>query len=173
MSIFKKRFGRESKKAADVEAPGIKAFIEGSMEGLQILTGAHQRMWQFGEEEYWEFSQDTGELVFTFPDKIVRALAQIIGTFDSEAGTWMWSWANPSISEYLTRDAVRVRDYGKQYRIPQFTSEKWPAEEIDCWHMAAVACRICGSNGAYRGPSGTTYVFFTFGEAKIKKSNSG
>jgi hypothetical protein len=36
--------------------------------------------------------------VFTFPDKIVKAQAQIIGTFDSQANTWMWAWANHSIA---------------------------------------------------------------------------
>jgi hypothetical protein len=30
--------------------------------------------------------------------------------------------------------------------------------------MAALACRLCGSQGAYRGPADDTYTFITFGE---------
>jgi hypothetical protein len=166
MSIFKKLFG---KKDGDGETPEFQAFIEGSMEGLRLQTEAHQGAWHFGEEERWDFAQDTGEIVFTFPDTVVRAPAQIIGTFDSEAGTWMWAWGNSSISDSLTRDSVRAREYGRQQGIRRLTSASWPGEEMDGWHMAALANRLCETNGVYRGPAGATFVFFTFGEVQISK----
>src|ERR1051326_3701256 len=114
MSIFKKLFG---KKDGDGETPEFKAFIEASMEGLRLQTEAHQSTWGLGKSERWDFAQDTGELVFTFSDRLVRAPAQIIGSFDSREGTWMWAWGNPSISESLTRDSARVREYGEQHDI--------------------------------------------------------
>ncbi len=170
MNIFNRLFGRKGKSQDGGETPEFKAFLAESMEGLQLQTSAHQSTWQFGKEERWDFSQDTGELVFTFPGKIVRAQAQIIGTFDSEAETWMWGWGNSSIPDRLTRDALQVREYGDQQGIHRLTAPTWPAEEFDCWHMTALACRLCSSNGAYRGPGGTTYVFFTLGEVAISKS---
>ena len=151
------------------ETPEFKEFLEGSIEGLRLQTAAHQRMWHFGEEERWDFAQDKGELIFTFPDMIVRAPAQIIGTFDSRAGTWMWAWANSSIAESVARDSARVRAYGEQHQIERLTMPSWPAEEMDGWHMAALANRLCESNGAYRGPAGTTFVFITFGEVQLSK----
>jgi len=169
MSIFRNLFGGAYKSPCDGETPEFKAFLEGGMEGLKLQTGAHQRTWQFGEEERWDFSQDTGELIFTYADKVVRAPAQIIGTFDSEARTWMWCWANSSISDSLALDSVRVREYGQEHGIRRLTEAKWPAEEMDAWQMTALACRLCEANGAYRGPAGTTFVFFTFGEVQISK----
>jgi hypothetical protein len=166
MGIFKKLFGH---KDGDGETPEFKAFLEGSMEGLRLQTEAHQGTWHFGKEEHWDFSQDTGELVFTFPDIVVRAPAQIIGSFDSRDGSWMWSWANSSISDSLTRHSVRVREYGEQHRIRRLTTPSWSGEEADGWRMAALANRLCESNGVYRGPADTTFVFITFGEVQLSK----
>lgn len=166
MSIFKKLFGQ---KEGDGESPDFAALIEGSMEGLRVQTEGHQHTWHFGEEDYWDFSQDTGELIFTFPDAIASAPAQIIGTFDGNASTWMWSWANASIAKSLTGNAMRVREYGEQHRIHRLTTPSWAGEEMDGWHMAALANRLCATNGVYRGPAGDTFVFFTFGEIQLRK----
>jgi uncharacterized protein DUF6882 len=169
MSIYKKFSESGDGNDNGGETPEFKAFLDGSMEGLQLQTGAHQSTWQFGKEERWDFAQDIGELVFTFSDKIVRAPAQIIGSFDSQAGSWMWAWANSSIADSLTRDSIKVREYGEQHRIRRLTTPKWSAQEMDAWQMAALACRLCNSNGAYRGPAGTTFVFITFGTIQLTK----
>ncbi len=170
MSIFRKLFGRSDQGGSDGgETPEFKALLAGSMEGLRGQTALHRGTWHFGEEERWDFSQETAELVFTFPEVIVCAPAQIIGTFDSQVGTWMWAWANPSIAESLARDAARVREYGRAHGIRRLTLTKWAGAEADAWQMTALACRLCEANGAYRGPAGTTYVFFTFAEVQISK----
>jgi hypothetical protein len=166
MSLFNRLFGKND---GDPEAPEFKALLEGSMEGLRLQTEAHQGTWHFGEEERWDFSQDTGELAFTFPDMFVRAPAQIIGSFDSGKGSWMWAWANASISDALTRDAIRVRAYGEQHRIRRLTIPSWRGQEMDGWRMAAFANRLCETNGVYRGPAATTFVFFTFGQVQLTK----
>ena len=75
MNIFKKLFGQ---KHDDGETPEFRALIDGSMQGLQLQSEAHQAAWRFWELESWEFSQDTGELMFTFSDMVVRAPAQIL-----------------------------------------------------------------------------------------------
>ncbi len=125
MRFFSKLFGRSTGKG---EPPEFKALIEASMAGLRVQTEAHQGTWSFGDSERWDFSLETGELVFTFPDMVVRTPAQIIGTFDSSEGRWMWAWANSSIDGSLTRDAVRVREYGEQNHIGRLTTGTWPAE---------------------------------------------
>lgn len=163
MSLLKKLFGQNH----DDEPPEFKQFLEGSMEGLRLQTSAHQGTWQLGDSDRWDFDQDTGELIFTFPDKIVSAPAQIIGTFDSRNASWMWAWANESIDHALTRDSIRCREYGEQHNIRRLTSPTWRGEETDAWNMTALANRLCKTNGAYRGPAGTTYIFFTFGTVKL------
>jgi hypothetical protein len=169
MSIFKKLFGQAGGSGSNGETPEFRALLEGSMEGLKLQTAAHQNTWGFGKAERWDLSQDVGELIFTFPDKSVRAPAQIIGSFDSQAGSWMWAWANSSVADSLKRDSLRVREYGQQHKIQRLTTPTWSASEMDAWQMTALACRLCNSNGAYRGPAGSTFFFITFGEAQISK----
>jgi hypothetical protein len=162
-------FGTGPHEKSGEEPSEFAAFVEASMEGLRLQTDGHQRLWGFGSEEEWEIDQEAGELVFTFPDKIVRSLAQIIGTFDGRANTWMWAWANDSIRDSLKRDSIRVRQYGQRHGVARLITPSWAGEELDGWHIAAVANRICQSNGAYRGPAGSTLVFMTFGEVQVSK----
>ncbi len=169
MSIFKRLFGGSKKAGGNGEPSEFKAFLDESMKGLQLQTSAHQGAWHFGEEERWDFSQDTGELIFTFPDTIVRASAQVVGSFDSAVGSWMWAWANTSVDEKLTRHSAVVRQYGQKHSIPRLTEPKWSGDEMDAWTMVALACRLCRANGAYRGPTGDTFVFFSFGKVQISK----
>jgi hypothetical protein len=35
--------------------------------------------------------------------------------------------------------------------------------------VAPLAAKLCGSEGAYRGPSGPSYVYITFRDIKISK----
>jgi hypothetical protein len=151
------------------ETAAFRDLLDASIEGLRLQTGAHQGTWHFGEEERWDFAQADGVLVFTLPEMVARAPAQIIGTLDSQAGTWIWSWANATIAAPLTRVARKVREYGAQHRIRRLTNAIWPAEEMDCWRMAALANRLCSSQGVYRGPDGPAFVFFTFGQVELSR----
>jgi hypothetical protein len=40
--------------------------------------------------------------------------------------------------------------------------------EARCWEFTGAAF-MCEAQGAYRGPTGTTYVFVTFGEPRLTK----
>ena len=164
MRVLKTFFGRDD----GGETREFLDFVEGSVEGLQLQTNAHQGAWHLGEEERWNFDQDLGELVFTFPEVIARARAQIIGTLDTHAGTWMWAWANPSVKDVLKSDSLLVRAYGKEHGIRRLTDPSWLAGEKDGWRMTALASRLAKSNGAYRGPSEGIQIFMTFGDVALK-----
>jgi hypothetical protein len=144
-------------------------FLGASLEDLRIKTEYSQEKWHFGEEEGWEFDQDSGQLTFTFPEFIVKAPAQIIGSFNARDSTWLWAWANSSIDARLTEASLRVRDYGEQHGIWPLTTPKWSAEEMDGWRLAALACSLCNQRGAYRAPADSTLVFMTFAETVISR----
>src|SRR3569832_144731 len=81
-----------------------------SMEELLFNTQAHQDNWLFGKEEQWNLDPGQGELVFTFPGRLVTAPAQIIGSYDAQPGVWTWRWANPSNPEALTTHALYLKE---------------------------------------------------------------
>lgn len=141
-----------------------------SLEELAIKTNAHREVWGIGKAERWDFSQDTGELIFSFPDGLKAvAPAQVIGTFNSKDQTWLWAWANSSIDEKMSVDALKLRKHGEKHKIERLTTRKWVGTEDDAWAMAALAVKLCGRQGAYRGPAGTTYVFLSFGEVTLSR----
>jgi hypothetical protein len=85
----------------------------------------------------------------------------------------MWAWNNPSIVPALQADALKVREYGRMHAMPRLVEPACLCGEPDAWGLAAVANRICGRNGVYRGPAGGTYVFITFGEVEVARGGSG
>ena len=140
-----------------------------SMEELELKTEAHKAVW-LGKYTRWDLVQDSGNLVFLLPDEMKAvAPAQIIGSYNSEDHTWLWAWANPSILDKLKVDSLKVRKYGEEHQIEQLTTRKWVGTEKDAWSMVALAVKLCGKQGAYRGPSGKTYFFISFGEVALSK----
>ena len=153
------------------ETPEFKALLDKGMAELQAKTMGHQTGWGFGKAANWSLNLDQGDLIFTFKDGIVATCpAQIVGSLDTESGTWLWGWANPSIPEALQRDALRVKDYGHQHRIPRLTQAEWPCTEEEAWRLAALACLLCQAQGVYRGPAGTALVFISFGKVVLSPS---
>lgn len=141
-----------------------------SIEELKVKTDAHRQVWA-DRIERWDLNQESGKLVFSLKDGMKAVCpAQIIGTYNSKDQTWLWAWANPSIEEKLTVDALKLKKYGEEHHIDRLTTRKWVGTEEDAWAMVALAVKLCGEQGAYRGPAGSTYVFMTFGEVALSKN---
>jgi hypothetical protein len=141
-----------------------------SIEELQLKTEAHKKAWGLDKILRWDFNQGSGQLEFSLPDGM-KAIspAQIIGTYNSEDHTWLWAWANSSIEEKLQADARQLLKYGEEHHIDRLTKRKWVGTEEDAWAMAALAVKVCGKQGAYRGPAGATKVFMVFGEVTLTR----
>lgn len=148
----------------------FKDLLKKSMAELQLKTQAHRELWGLGSYDQWNLNQDDGLLVFSNKDGgTAYASAQIIGTFDSTNNTWRWAWANESIVDTLKKDSLTVKEYGEKHKIDKLITPEWTGTEDDAWNMTAFAMMLCNQQGAYKGPSGTTYIFITFGPVKIKK----
>jgi hypothetical protein len=150
--------------------PTLQAQIEKAAHHLAALTEAHDESWHIGESA-WSVDQDEGTIVFDSPHGL-QAIApvQIIGTYDTQRGTWMWAWDNPSVAPALAVDAQRVQAYGRQQGFEILTTPKLTCPEEQCWELTALACLLCDAQGAYRGPADTTRIFMTFGEVTLSKA---
>jgi hypothetical protein len=144
--------------------------IERAMNGLRALTSAHDGMFQIGRAQ-WSVDQEKGTITFNSPSGMrAEAPVQIIGTYNTQDGTWLWSWANSSIESPLTEDARKVQAYGQEHGYEILTTRKISCPEEQCWELAALACMLCQAQGAYRGPAGTARVFMTFGKVSLSKA---
>lgn len=141
-----------------------------SLDELQQKSHAAHKAWGLGSFDRWNIDQQVGDLVFSQADgTTVTAKAQIIGSFSTKDNSWLWAWDNPSILDPLKRDALQVKAYGEKHRLEKLTTRKWIGTEDDAWAMTALAVKLCGAHGAYRGPAGDAYVFMTFGEVNVSK----
>jgi hypothetical protein len=98
------------------------------------------------------------------------APAQIIATYNTLDGTWLWAWDHPSVEPALAKDAKRMLAYGQEHGYAKLTTRKLQITEDEAWELTALAFLVCGANGAYRGPAGTAFVFMTFGEVQVSKA---
>lgn len=165
MGLFDRFFGKG--KPADPD--DYRQLVEQGMEELRLKTAAHDSLWRLSESA-WSVDQKTGVIVFTANDGITATCpVQIIGTYNSEDGTWLWGWDHPSVALPLQEHAKRVKAYGEQHGIEKLTARKLECEELEAWEFTALACKLCDAQGAYRGPAGTAKVFMTFGEVTLSK----
>jgi hypothetical protein len=126
----------------------------------------------FGDEHYdWSVDLEAGMITFTSATKMVSAPVQVIGTYNTRDGTFLWGWDHPSVPEPRRSDARLARQFGQLQDLPLFTTRMVECTEEQAWRFTAVALYLSGAQGAYRGPAGTTMVFMTFGEMTIAPIN--
>jgi hypothetical protein len=152
------------------DPPALRHEIEKAMNGLAAATAAHDSTWHLAEAD-WSLDQQVGNLVFTTPQGMQAvAPAQIIGTYNTQDGTWLWAWDHPSVEPSLAKDAKKMLAYGQRHGYAKLTTRKLQITEAEAWELTALAFLICDANGAYRGPAGTALVFMTFGEVQLSKA---
>lgn len=140
-----------------------------AMSELQTKTAAHDAVWQIGSCS-WQADINAGTLIFQSPNGMAVACdLQMVGTYDTTDGTFLWAWDHPSVPQHLSAHAALVRDYGEKANIESLRQQPARVTEQECWEFAALACHFADAQGAYRGPAGSTMVFFTFGEPRISR----
>lgn len=145
-------------------------YIQESLTGLQAQTAAHSQSWNFGSEENWAADLEMGTVTFTFSNgNVATTDIQVVGTYNTEDGSFLWAWDHPSIPDRLRKHSLLAKKWGKKNRQLNFTERKVHCTEKEAWEFAAVTNRLANANGVYRGPAGSALVFFTLGDIKLVK----
>jgi hypothetical protein len=166
--------GKPVQVPAGVPALAFDTLLDQCVEELRLKTAAHDGIWQVGKAD-WDIDQDAGTIVFNSPNGMTATCAvQIVGTFNTEDNTWLWGWDHPSVDPALQAHARLCLAYGEEHGIEVLTAQKLgDASEDQCWQFTALACKLAGAQGGYRGPMGTTLVFVTFGQPSLVKRKRG
>ncbi len=99
---------------------------------------------------------------------LAEADVQIVGTYNTRDGTFMWGWDHPSVVAPLRNHASLAKEFGEEHRLSKYTERIVRCSEDDAWEFTALAARLGQANGAYRGRVGDTLVYMTFGEVKLR-----
>lgn len=151
------------------DPPELRQQLEKAMNGLAAVTTAHQNTWHI-DKAAWNVDQDAGIIVFTTPNMRAEAPVQIIGTYNTKDGTWLWGWDHPSVVPALAEHARQMLQYGQEHGFARLTTLTFACTEQSCWELTALAFLLCRANGAFSGAAGTARVFMTFGQITLTKA---
>jgi hypothetical protein len=168
---------RKGDSISQMDAASRKQWEAFESECCKELITKNERLWhRLSPTSYkrWDWNQDTAELVFS-NDGVAGVIARIsfVGSFSTKSETWLWAWANFSLVEAVREPAIGVREYGEKNGFLPLTIPKWSATQEDGWHMAAVAARILGGEGAYRTPSDNGFTFMVLHDVRSSSSGRG
>jgi hypothetical protein len=115
---------------------------------------------------------NVGTLLFSFANgHVLMPPVQVVGTYNTKNGTFLWGWDHPSVPQPLRRAAQRVHDYGVEYGLERFTSRSIECTQDQAWEFAAAAAKLDSAAGAYRGDASGTWVYMTFGVPVVVKQS--
>lgn len=116
----------------------------------------------------WQVDQNAGLIWFYRPDgAVLRAPVQIVGSWNPRAETFTWGWDHPSVHTRLRSAAEHTRWFGDKHAIAPLTDRQIAADETEAWTYTALAWKLDGAVGAYRGPiDHGPVLFMTLGEIR-------
>lgn len=143
----------------------FETFLDTSVAALRQKQGALEPDFGFGTHARWHFDQAAGTLaLFDVSDrKLLEADVVDLGSYAVNSGSWMWAWANESVSPSLRDRAAALKELADLTGVALFASIapfKLDSESM-AWDIAAMCVRHLGALGVYKAasPSGTMATF--------------
>jgi hypothetical protein len=150
-------------------AEEYRDFRHRAVHALMALNKQCEEKFGIGKWERWDYDLDAGTLVFSEAGtpKIV-AEVQAVGTTSTNSKTWLWSWANESMTPTVTNRMTQVRQFGVENAISELTEATLPDDEYLGWGVTAVTVALLGGKGAYRCPSDRGgYLYFMYTDIAV------
>ena len=131
---------------------------------------AHAERWGFGTATRWVLDQDTGRVVWSFDDHVASAQAQILGSWNSQVKSFVWSWDNDTIKPPLRVTAEEVRAFGVEKDVPALCTSPLKLEEDQARDLMALAFVLGRCTGLYHSFDGRLATFIAFGAVTIEET---
>lgn len=113
----------------------------------------------------WAVDQGAGLIQFEREDgSFATAPVQIIGSWNGANETFTWGWDHPSVRTRLRAFAERTRWFGEAHGLKELTESRLQLSEAEAWRLTALALKVNGAVGAYRGPTEGPTIFMAMGE---------
>ena len=132
---------------------------------------AHAQRWGLGAADRWSLDQREGRVRWSFPEHTASAPAQILGSWNSDVGSFAWSWDNQTILEPLCETAEQVRAFGREHDVVALTSSPLELDEEQVRDLVALAFRIGGCTGLYHPYDGRMATYIAFGPVTIEHAD--
>lgn len=96
------------------------AWRDEAIEQLKAKNARSNKEFRLGDCSRYDYDLTAGTLLFS-QDRVAKVVTeiQIVGSTSTEAGNWLWAWANSSLPSELLSDAKLVRSFGEQNGIDE------------------------------------------------------
>ncbi len=161
---------REKNWSQDDQA--LSDLITSSCDYLNRVQKSFMEVYKVGDHERWDWYQETGKLIFSHDGKpVVECDIDFVGSVSTRSDTWMWAWANSSLTDLIKTKSRCVREIGESNNYLKLACAIWPADEVDGWEMTSIMAKATNAIGAYRTPSDTGFSYMVVSKAKWVNSN--
>jgi hypothetical protein len=142
-------------------------FVQQAVKEMHTKREVQEALWRLSEAA-WSVDQNAGTIKFTLPDGVTATYPlQIIGTYNTADSSWLWGWDHPAVSPAVAEHAKQTLAYGEKNSLKRLTTRKLECHENEAWEFTAIACKLNDAQGAYRGVTGPTQVYMTYGEVML------
>lgn len=117
-------------------------------------------------EKYW-FDQVTGVLQFKNAERVECEFIVIpIGSWSSKSNSWMWAWANNSITEEFKAQSIKLKGLANYTGVDFFENGAFEADESMAHELTAMAVHYLDAMGMYIIPSSNLKTFLALVKLK-------
>ena len=85
----------------------LETLLTEGREMIDRTTRRTRERWGLGSAQRWVLNQDDGRIVWSFDDHVASAPAQILGSWNGEVSSFVWSWDNDSVRRRCARPPTR------------------------------------------------------------------
>ena len=147
----------------------IETLLMQGRERIDKTTRAHAERWGLGTAKRWALDQDDGRIVWSFEDRVASADVQILGSWNAQVTSFVWSWDNDSIQAPLCATAEKVRAFGAEHGVAALNSSPLKLGEEQVRDLVALAFQVGGCTGLYHPYDGKLATYITFGPVTIEE----
>jgi len=139
----------------------FEGFIARCVEDAQRKNDALDAEYGLHSFARWDDDGDRQTLVFTNPGEADALEAKVtsIGSYSLKNQTWMWAWANESLTDAAREKASVLMKLADRTGMRVFTDPHIDCDEYLAWELAAAAVDELGSLGVYREPVDHLWIF--------------
>ena len=139
----------------------IQLIVESSGE-LRAKNATATETWGIGTADRWSADLSAGSITFHFADHSISGPVEVLGTWSSTSGTWLWAWANETLPPGVAGASTATKSYGDAHQMEALSARKLDATESLAEDLASVTVELSGLAGMYRAPTDSGHLFLGF-----------
>ena len=147
-------FGKLKNKKAQMTDKEFDTFVATCYQELKEKQDSLMSKNNLGAyDEYW-FDQITETIQFKEHGKVeLEFHIVMIGSWSSKSNSWMWAWANSSITEELRSESSKIKELASLTGFSVFERESFEADEVMAHELTSIAVHHLNALGMYIVPS--------------------